>query len=216
MSIRTSCLGSVDARTVTARGYWVLVVVVTYTVGFGPGAFFVLEIIREHGQAHAAVIVGGTMALAWLPRTALPAGYFRLRAWEQDGRLYERLGIRAFRYLAPNGDAINRLVRRMDARHRVIRNARGLAELEALTRAAEQCHLQCLTLLLPPICIAVSLGWYRVAAWLLLPNVLMHVYPMLLQRYTRGRIHALRNRRARWVCTRAPAAAPCREAATSR
>jgi hypothetical protein len=42
-----------------------------------------------------------------------------------------------------------------------------------------------------------SLGWYGWAAYLAAGNVLVNFYPVVLQRYTRGRIEGLLQRRSR-------------------
>jgi hypothetical protein len=97
------------------------------------------------------------------------------------------LGVGYFRMLVPHGDGINWLVRRSQPGYRVVRDRLTLADYEARTRGAEAFHLGRL-LMAPAAVYATFAGWSRMALWLTLPSIPLHLYPVLLQRYTRARM----------------------------
>jgi hypothetical protein len=120
-------------------------------------------------------------ALWWLP-----AGWYRIRPFEP--RLYEKLGVRWFRRIVPNGDWVNAWRRRHDRLYRVVGNARTLAELRERTMVGEKSHLVLLFTGAFSALYAWTIGWNGWAAYLAVSNVLANLYPVLLQRYTRSRI----------------------------
>ena len=125
-------------------------------------------------------------AAAWMP-----AAYFRTRAWEADGRVYRALGVRAFRSLVPDGDVVNRRRRRRDPRFRVVAHRRGAAAFVARTVESERSHA---VLLLAGIVTSAyawqSAGGGGPSTWAL-GTWSSTCIPMLLQRYTRARLHRL-------------------------
>lgn len=118
----------------------------------------------------------------------LPASYYRVRRFEANGRLYEILGVRIFRKLVPNGDWVNRWRRRRDAGFRVLSNRRSAAEFLSRTVMSEKSHLVPLFMGAGTSLFAWHIGWTGWAVYLGVANVLVHLYPILLQRYTRARI----------------------------
>jgi hypothetical protein len=89
-----------------------------------------------------ALLTGGCVALWW----GLPRAYFRVHRFERTGRLYERLGVRAFRHVAPDGDLINRRVRRFTPGYRVVRGPRAARAFVTRTEQSERGHAVLLTL----------------------------------------------------------------------
>lgn len=144
-------------------------------------------------QAGFVLLAAACIALWWV----LPPGYFRLRAFERGGRLYERVGVLWFRQLAPDGDLANRWERRRKPQHRLITGRRSAAEFLARTEASERGHVVLLLLGLLSAAWAVAIGWQGWALYLSLGNVAVNLYPILLQRYTRGRIQAVLGRGGR-------------------
>jgi hypothetical protein len=120
-----------------------------------------------------------------------PAAYLRPRRWETDGRLYEMLGVRAFRRLVPNGDWVNRIRRRRDPHFRVVSHRRAAAAYVARTEEGERTHGVLLLAGLVSSVYARRIGWDGWCAFLTVGNVLVNLYPMLLQRYTRARLYRL-------------------------
>jgi polyferredoxin len=117
----------------------------------------------------------------------LPRSYFRPRRFERPQR-YRALGIRVFRYLAPDGDWVNGRVRRVDPGYRVIRTRNDVAAHIRGSNMGERMHLSLLiaglitawfsTVLLEP--------WF--AAWITIGNVIFNLGPILHQRFKRARL----------------------------
>lgn len=131
------------------------------------------------------------IAVVWVP-----GGWLRPRRWEMDGRLYEALGVRAFRRLVPDGDWSNALRRRRDPHHRVVLHRAAAEAFVARTDASERSHGVLLLVGLVSSVYAWQIGWRGWAVFIGTGNVLVNLYPMLLQRYTRARLHRLLARRA--------------------
>lgn len=133
--------------------------------------------------------IAGSIALWWLPRA-----YFRIRAFEQSGRLYESLGVRHFRRFVPDGEIANSFRRRTDPQHKMIRNRTDAAAFIKRTEDSERGHLVFLGIGILSALYAWHLGWNGWAAYLTAGNVVANVYPILLQRYTRARLERLARR----------------------
>jgi len=126
------------------------------------------------------------VALAWLP-----AWWFRVHPFERSGRFYEALGVRWFRQFVPDGDLVNRWRRRRDRDHRIIRGRAALEAFEARTRASEKGHLILLAMGILSAAHAWHIGWQGWAAYITIGNVLVNLFPILLQRYTRSRLQGV-------------------------
>ena len=118
----------------------------------------------------------------------LPASYYRIKAFERSGRFYEWIGVRAFRHFVPDGDLANRWRRRRQPNFRIIPNRRLAAAFIERTELSEKSHLVVLLIGVASSCFAWRIGWTGWAVYLGVGNVLVNVYPVLLQRYTRARI----------------------------
>ncbi|MEQ1691840.1 MAG: hypothetical protein ABMA00_11170 [Gemmatimonas sp.] len=118
----------------------------------------------------------------------LPSLYLRARGWERDGRVYRWLGVRAFRALVPDGDWVNRRRRRRQSDFRVVANRAQASAFLARTEASERGHTMFLWAGIVSAVYAWQIGWHGWALLLAVGNLLVNAYPILLQRYTRGRI----------------------------
>lgn len=127
----------------------------------------------------------------------VPASYYQVRAFERSGRVYERLGVRHFRWFVPDGDAANRWRRRRDPSFRIIRNRRYARAFRHRTVLSEKSHLVMLVMGGLSAAFAWGIGWVGWAVYLGAGNVLVNVYPVLLQRYTRARLVAVLSRGGR-------------------
>lgn len=121
----------------------------------------------------------------------LPPSYYRVRPFEQSGRLYEALGVRLFRYFVPDGDLSNRWRRRREPNHRIIANRRAAEAFVRRTELSEKSHLVLLSMGILSAAFALQLGWRGWALYLGVGNVLVNLYPVLLQRYTRARLQSV-------------------------
>ena len=128
---------------------------------------------------------------------SLACWYFKPRRFEQaaNGRLYVLLGVRLFkRYLPTSGD----LVSRARGCRRIAPIGPGLVsslvQYESQTKSWEVRHIfGALSML--------ALTWWSIAvhgkgSWLILlsANILINVYPIMLQRYNRTRLRSLQAR----------------------
>jgi hypothetical protein len=120
----------------------------------------------------------------------LPPSYYRVQSFERSGRVYEALGVRLFRRLVPDGDYANRWRRRTSPGFRILANRAAARAFLGRTEESERGHLVLLLLGLPSIALAWQVGWYGWAIYLGVGNVLVNLYPVLLQRYTRARLQA--------------------------
>ena len=100
----------------------------------------------------------------------------------------------AFRKFVPDGDLANRWERRKDPSFRMIRCRKSAADFIVRTRQSERGHIVLLALGAVSSAYAWSVGWHGWAAYLAAGNVVVNIYPILLQRYTRGRIEGLLRR----------------------
>lgn len=129
------------------------------------------------------------VAAWWAPRS-----WYRIRAVERSGRLYEALGVRWFRCIVPDGDIANRLRRRRDSGHRMIAGRGSGDEFAQRTIESERGHLVLLLVGVMSAAFAWSIGWYGWALYITAGNLLANVYPIMLQRYTRARLARLYTR----------------------
>ncbi len=121
--------------------------------------------------------------LAWVP-----AAYYRIAAFERSGRIYELLGIRLFRKIVPDGDLANRWRRRTEPAQKMIHHRAHAAAFVQRTEQSEKGHLVLLALGLYSAAHAAAIGWWGWATFISVGNLLVNLYPIMLQRYTRGRI----------------------------
>lgn len=134
-------------------------------------------------------LFAASIALWWLP-----SSYYQIRPFERSGRLYEAIGVRLFRWFVPDGDAANRWRRRREPAFRVIRNRRYALAFVRRTELSERSHLVMLALGALSTVFAWRIGWVGWAIYLGIGNVLVNLYPVFLQRYTRARLSTLRQR----------------------
>lgn len=135
--------------------------------------------------------------MAWVslvvgPRVRIPDhGWFRVRHWE--ARFYPALGVRLFGKLL---DVIgwNRVI----AGERGFNGTReGLEELDQHTRRSEVGHSICLFVTVALASGVLTAGAWQCAVWLVALGLLLHLYPVLLQRLLRARIQSVSARLSR-------------------
>ena len=137
-----------------------------------------------------ALVVIGIVAVSVLP-LALPEWYFRPASFERSGRIYRLLGVHWFRKIVPDGDTANRLRRIREPGYRVVRSRAFIEAMRARTVVGERSHLVLLLFGAASAAVAGVVGWTGWAAYLGVANVLVNLYPVLLQRYTRTRLEPL-------------------------
>ncbi|WP_457096844.1 glycosyl-4,4'-diaponeurosporenoate acyltransferase CrtO family protein [Lysobacter sp. P5_B9] len=113
----------------------------------------------------------------------MPATLRPVRHWERDGHVYRRLGVVGF----------GRLLRRTPLRYLnsavyLDRQRRHPLQVRHLAESAEASHFWAAVLFMPYVVFAALSGMWGVAAWFLLAQVLVNVYPILHLRHVRGRL----------------------------
>ncbi len=182
-----------NSRTSLPLYYWSVICGLTCGLSFLPALEFLGEVGRQDGQTACAFLLlvsffGTLLVVSQLQQRS----YFKIRPFESNGRLYELLGVRLFRFVVPMGDGINRFVRRFQPDYRIVSKQSTIADFEKRTVTAETFHVACLLAIVPSAVYSLFLGWWTFALLLTLPNIVLHLYPILLQRYTRARILRLR------------------------
>ena len=126
----------------------------------------------------------GTVSRVAQPR--LPASYHELRRFEQDGRLYELVGVKAAKQLLRRGPLA---VFNPDLHLPAERTPERLAHLEQRMKDAEASHAILFAATMAVVVNAVARGWWVAAGSTVLFDVLLNGYPVMLQRYNRARMH---------------------------
>ena len=123
----------------------------------------------------------GTVSRAVVPR--LPAGWYELRGFEQDGRCYELVGVRLFKRLLRRGPlaAFN-----PDLHLPTERTPERLAHLDQRMRDAESSHTVLLLVTLGLAAYQAAVGRWASAGWIVVFDLAMNGYPVMLQRYNRA------------------------------
>lgn len=133
------------------------------------------------------VMTSVALAESWLGFSlSLPHSYYRWFPFERRGRVYRRLGVLVFKRIL--------FWTRLSGLNPSIRYSGGrtsLGALESRMRQAEAAHVLVLVVVLAATGIAVVRGWWALTVWLSVFNGLMNGYPIMLQRYNRGRLSAV-------------------------
>lgn len=131
--------------------------------------------------------------LAW----KLPDTWFQVRPWEATGRIYESLGVRWFKQFMIGGDRHNRRIRERVGAARLLVNPKDMNGLKEQSVISERVHVVMFLFVLWPTLLALLFGWWVAAAVICACNIVVNVYPIMLQRYTRSRIAMLFERKTR-------------------
>ena len=87
-----------------------------------------------------------------------------------------------------NGDIMNSWIRRSVPGYRCVTGRESIQAFGRQTCASERGHLLMLLAALPATAYPLSTRRFKFALYFLLVNIVLNVYPILLQRYTRARI----------------------------
>lgn len=117
-------------------------------------------------------------------KSDLSSEYYQEHAWENKGKIYENLGINLFRKLLViiGWEKLNKKA------NPVKNNLDALVHLEYRTKQSELGHIIIFFIVLGfTVYVAMNFGIAE-ALWLIFLNVVLNVYPVLLQRYNRPRL----------------------------
>jgi Glycosyl-4,4'-diaponeurosporenoate acyltransferase len=129
------------------------------------------------------VLYGLSLGAWWLPKS-----WFRPRAWEIRGEVYEALGVRWFKQFMVGGDRHHRRVRRHLKGYRAFAatdTRRGMAEFSIGT---EKTHIIMFLFAFWPTLFSAIAGLWKYSCFVAVCNAVTNIYPIMLQRYTRSRI----------------------------
>lgn len=115
--------------------------------------------------------------------------YFRPKFFERDGRLYEKIGVRLFRKIAPWGDYMNKLLRKKSPGYKNIDGKQSAKNWEKFTRITEGGHIAIYSAELGFTIYALLEINYAVGAIFGGITTVTNVYTIMLQRYNRARIY---------------------------
>lgn len=122
-----------------------------------------------------------------ITKLGLSRSYFEIRKFESSGILYKRFGIKIFKHLLQKGKLSfesRRFELKSKAKERII-------EVEKEMEKTEMTHLFTFLLCLVITIIFAIIVDYRFLIWMTFINIVLNLYPVLLQRYNRNRIQKL-------------------------
>ncbi len=111
------------------------------------------------------------------------SGYYKTKDWENNGKIYEKFGIHLFRKMLVliGWEKLNKKT------NPVKNDLESLLHLEYRTKQSELGHLIIFFIVLGfTIYVALKFS-FRESLWLWILNIILNVYPILLQRYNRPR-----------------------------
>ncbi|SHL38316.1 hypothetical protein SAMN05444266_103147 [Chitinophaga jiangningensis] len=125
----------------------------------------------------------GALLLTDGMKSPLNSPYYDEQPWERGGKIYEILGVNFFRKLLV-WIGWEKVIRKT---HPLDKSSASLENLYNQTKKSELGHFIIFWIVLViNIYVAVKYGVLK-SLWLLVLNLLMHVYPIFLQRYNRPR-----------------------------
>jgi len=117
-------------------------------------------------------------------KSPLTSSYYNEKTWEKRGKVYENLGINVFRKLLVL-IGWEKIIRKA---HPIEKNTQALVNLHLQTKKSEINHVIILFIVLGfNIFVAIKYGFIKSLSLLIL-NIILHLYPIMLQRYNRPRI----------------------------
>ena len=117
-------------------------------------------------------------------KSEFKSDYYREKTWEKKGKIYENFGINLFRKLLVliGWEKMNKKANPVE------NNLQALTHLEYRTKQSELGHIIVFFIVLAfTIYVAITFG-IKESLSLIILNILLNVYPVLLQRYNRPRL----------------------------
>jgi glycosyl-4,4'-diaponeurosporenoate acyltransferase len=116
--------------------------------------------------------------------------YFDPKEFEKDPEFYEKFGIRFFKkYLPTSGDIVSNLVWKKVFRENFVnKNLKSVEGMIAATKVYEMIHIALFAVFAMSIGNELAQGSFGDAATSTALNTIVNVYPIMLQRYNRGRL----------------------------
>ena len=117
-------------------------------------------------------------------KSSFTSTYYTEKSWEKNGKIYETLGINLFRKLLVviGWERLNKKANPIE------KKTTALIHLEYRTKQSELGHIIILCIVsVFTIFVAFQFGISE-TIWLVILNILLNIYPILLQRYNRPRL----------------------------
>lgn len=130
------------------------------------------------------LLMGCVLTFTETLKSPLTSPYYKDKTWERRGKIYESLGINFFRKLLVliGWEKLNK------KSAPVVKDTKALMHLHYQTKKSELGHLIIFIIVLGfNIFVALKFGFAK-SLWLLVLNILLNLYPILLQRYNRPRV----------------------------
>lgn len=168
----------------------ILTLISIITIGL---VYALAHYIRMDGFSFALalnfMLMASTLAFTETMKSKLNSPYFKEKACEKKGKIYESLGINIYRKLLVviGWEKLNKKSKPVE------KNAAALANLYYRTKQDELGHLIIMIIVLGfNIFVVLKFGILK-SLWLLISNILLNIYPIFLQRYNRPRIERVIN-----------------------
>jgi len=142
-------------------------------------------------RSFVSALVINWMVLSWFATVtlvadvSLPSAYYNAKSFERTGKCYERVGIRVVKKFLRRGPL---RIFSPTLRFPKKKTVAALWHLENEMRKAETAHVLTFIFILLIVGHAAISGWLNVVIWMLLFNVLINIYPIMLQRYNRNKL----------------------------
>lgn len=131
------------------------------------------------------ILMAGVRTFTETLKSRFVSPYFNEKTWERGGKIYASLGINYYRKLLVWIGWERHVTRKSKP---VEKNTKALINLHYQTKHDETGHMIVLIIVLGfNIFVAHKFGVLK-SLWLLILNVMLNLYPVLLQRYNRPRI----------------------------
>ncbi|SDG90719.1 hypothetical protein SAMN04487996_12536 [Dyadobacter soli] len=124
----------------------------------------------------------------------VPAKLISALNLSSNTRAYERVGIRAMRWLVQDGMLVSRVNRYMGKSHRTVRNRQDAGSYLVKIAMQERFHYSCFVFFTLSSFSALSTGKMGMALLMTVSNIIYNLYPILLQQYNRLRIKRVLSR----------------------
>ncbi|NJO01932.1 MAG: hypothetical protein HC880_09780 [Bacteroidia bacterium] len=121
----------------------------------------------------------------------LPIKFYRRIQLSNKSRFYESLGVKLARKFTQNGDLVNRLVRKNNPTHRIIKNRHQSLRYRKTMMMYEKYHYLGLIFFFLTALHALLNLKIGAAIWITLLNIVYNIYPILLQQYNKIRLERL-------------------------
>jgi len=144
-------------------------------------------------RSFISAVVVNWVVVCWIATASLilnfslPSSYYETKSFEA-GQLYERLGVRFCKKLLRRGP-LRILSPKLRIPNPIV--VESLRELEYEMRRAETIHVVAFIVMMFVAGYGAVRGWLDALSWMLLFNVLLNIYPMMLQRHNRMKLQRL-------------------------